>query len=92
MTKIYGPFHEHYRVSLDGHAVPLVELSWNSDDTLELVLDRRFGLTCNQEELQKWLPIVANAMAIGAGYSCHGENSVERNPYKTKVMEIGNEE
>ena len=83
------PGHE---VTIDGYLVPRVEVGEDEETgKWNLFLDRRFGVEAqNIEELDRWLWIVANAMAIGAGYSCHGENSVYRpNPFKLKVMQIG---
>jgi hypothetical protein len=82
-------------VTIDGFAVPGVEVTedratgrWN------VLYDGRFGIIAESlEELQRWLWVVANAQAVGAGYSCHGENSVYRpNPHQMRVLEIGSVE
>lgn len=84
-----------HQVTLDGFKVPRIEVQedpatgrWN------VVYDERFGIVAeNLEEIQRWLWIVANAQAVGEGYSCHGENSVWRpNPHKVQVMCIGSVE
>lgn len=80
------------QVILDGYALPRVEVA--EDDSTgrwNVTYDGRFGVVAESlEELQRWLWLVAQAQAVGEGYSCHGENSVWRpNPHKVRVMEIG---
>ena len=81
-----------HQVTIDGYLVPRVEVGeeletgkWN------LIYDGRFGIVAeNIEELNRWLWIVANAQAVGGGYSCHGEHSTfNPNPHKVKAMCIG---
>jgi hypothetical protein len=86
----YIPPREQRQVTIDGFEVPLIEArEADNGTTCHISLDNRFGIilpaTCAAEVL--WL--VANAMAIGAGYSCHGENSRPVNPYKVRVSAIG---
>lgn len=81
-----------HQVTIDGYDVPRLEVAEDAETgTWHVVYDGRFGIVAeNIEELQRWLWIVANAQAVGAGYSCHGENSIYRpNPHKVKVMCIG---
>jgi hypothetical protein len=85
----YLPSRSIYEVAIDGYAVPYLEARESKDGTAcHVALDDRFGAiipaTCAQEVL--WL--LANALAIGAGYSCHGENSCVHNRYKVRVTEI----
>lgn len=79
-------------VTIEGYQVPRVEVAedaatgrWN------VTYDGRFGVVAESlEELHRWLWIVAQAQAVGAGYSCHGENSVFRpNPHRVRVRQIG---
>ena len=87
MLQILPPMEEGQAVAVDGFLVPRVKVIENKMTGLwYLTLDERFGVSdvCI-EELNRWLWIIANAQAIGAGYSCHGENSIARNPYKTRV-------
>ncbi len=35
----------------------------------------------NPEECERWLPFLANAMAVAAGRTSHGEHSNIRNPH-----------
>ena len=79
-------------VTIDGFLVPRVEVGEDPATGLWcLFLDRRYGTPpVDIDELHRWLPMIANALAIGAGYSCHGENSVWRqNPHKVRVSCVG---
>lgn len=92
MIEILLPRAAGREVTIDGYLVPQIEVGEDpSTGKWCLFLDRRYGTEpVELEELHRWLPIVANALAIGAGYSCHGENSVDRpNPYKVRVSCIG---
>lgn len=88
MLEYLGAFTQH-RIAIDGYAVPKLEAT-ESADGLEcnICLDSRFGATIPAEHAQSVLWLLANALAIGAGYSCHGENSQPVNPFKVKVMGI----
>lgn len=84
-----GPFHEQWKVSLDGFRVPNVSAIPREDGSLALCLDERFLIEGTQEECAKWLWFVAHAMAIGAGYSCFGEGSVkDPNPFRVAMMKM----
>ena len=85
MVELVGPFPEYCKVVLSGYEVPSLK-AYVKGDHIELVLDDRFGVQCSREEIVIMVPMIANAMAIGGGYSCHGENSEEVNPYRRRVM------
>jgi hypothetical protein len=91
MIEIVGPFQE-YKVTLDGFRVPHINAIPMPDDQVEIVLDGRFGMEgpVSREEFNRWLPILANAMAISAGYSCHGENCTLLNQHKIRMSSLGN--
>ena len=89
---ILPPRQPGQQVTIDGFAVPRVEVreitatgQWN------VIYDGRFCVLAEDlEEVNRWLPLIANVQAVAEGYSCHGENSVYRpNPHKLRVMEIG---
>lgn len=86
----YLPQRISRQVTIDGFAVPRVE-AWESDDGIDchITLDGRFGAVVPAVHAQQVIWLLANALAIGAGYSCHGENSIPVNPLKVRVMEIG---
>jgi hypothetical protein len=89
MTIRILPEHAVRMVTLDGYAVPRVAVQeiaatgqWN------VIYDGRFcALAEDLEELNRWLPLIANIQAVAEGYSCHGDNSVYRpNPHQVRVM------
>jgi hypothetical protein len=78
-------------VALDGFAVPRVAVQeiaetgqWN------VVYDDRFCVLAEDlDELNRWLPLLANVQAVAGGYSCHGKNSVRMpNPHAVEVRFI----
>lgn len=88
-TEIIGPFQQ-YRASHCGYEVPYISTYPTADGKLHVVVDNRFGthLPVTKDELDNWMPILANAMAVAAGYSSHGENSVRPNPFKVGMSRI----
>jgi hypothetical protein len=84
-----GPFQEQWKVSLGGYRLPMVSAIPQEDGNICLSLDERYLIEGTPEECAKWLWFVANAMAIGAGYSCFGENSSkDPNPFKVQMARI----
>lgn len=81
-----GPFDVH-KLRLDGYRVPqltgrLVNGVWH------FCLDERFGCEVPEAYGQGVAWMIANALAIGAGYSCFGENSRIANPFKCRMHGI----
>lgn len=79
-------------VTIDGYIVPRVEVREDAaTGQWHLTYDGRFGLVAESlEELNRWLWLVAQAQAVGGGYSSHGRNSVYRpNPHSVRYMCIG---
>jgi hypothetical protein len=71
-------------VHVDGYTVPYIEahvFEGENEGLISLILDNRFGLDTNAEEIERWLPFLANAMAVAAGRTSHGEHSNIRNPH-----------
>ena len=91
MIELLPPRTVGSEVAVDGYAVPRLEVSEDpATGNWHVVYDGRFGIVAESlEELRRWIWIVANAQAIGEGYSCHGENSVYRpNPHRRQIMQI----
>lgn len=90
-AKFVGPFVCH-KISIGGYEVPNITIhrhSGEQDGMVSVVLDNRFGVhAVSEEEAGRWLGLIAHAMAIGAGYSGHGEHSQKMNPYKVQLGEI----
>ena len=82
-----GPFSE-WKIKLDGYRVP--HLSGRVDDKgmFHLCLDERFGAEIPEQYAHQVVWLIANALAIGAGYSCFGDNSQIANPFKCRMSGI----
>lgn len=81
-----GPFHQ-YKVTLDGYRIPrltgrLVDGRWH------FCLDERFGVDVPEQDGPGVAMMIANALAIGSGFTCHGENSQPSNEFKTQMHGI----
>lgn len=86
----YLPPRTERLITIDGYAVPMLEAFETDNGTkTNICLDHRFGITIPADIAQEVLWLLANAVAIGAGYSCHGENSRIANPFKVQVCEVG---
>lgn len=84
---LMGPF-EYYKVVIDGRVIPLLEAHKLNDEKVNLVLDGRFAAACDAADLPQFASLVANALAIGMGYSCLGAESKAR-PFAPVAMHIG---
>ena len=65
-----GPWNT-YDVVVDGRRVPYVEATPLDGGRVDLTLDRRYGLVLSVDEAERFLPFLANAIAIAAGFTCH---------------------
>ncbi len=79
-----GPF-EHHDVVVEGRAVPFLRATPLDGGQIDLVLDRRLGLTLTVAEAERFVPFLADAIAVALGYTSHpdaerdGPN--ERHPF-----------
>lgn len=91
--QIVGPFLPEYRVTIDGFQVPYVNARLLDDGRIDVTVDNRFSMSepVPREEFDRWIHIVANAMAVAAGYSSHGENCTPLNPFTVRMSQIGGE-
>jgi hypothetical protein len=87
-VQILDDFPPEVRLAIDGYLVPNISATALSDGMVSLVLDRRFEIIASRDEVERWLWFVANAMAIGGGYSCFGENSIPIHPYRLQFTGI----
>ena len=65
---IIGPFEE-YRVVIEGRLIPKLTAFREGDDIC-LVLDNRLSISVPKSRAYDIAWLVANALAIGAGYAC----------------------
>lgn len=81
-----GPF-EVNRLTIDGYEIPRLSGALR-DGVWSFTLDNRFA--CDVPEIYghgvAWM--IANAMAIGAEYSCFGENSEPLNQFKRRLSRL----
>lgn len=82
-----GPF-ESYRIVVDGYKVPrltgrLIDGMWS------FTFDNRFCLDVPELYGHGVAWMIANAMAVGAGFTCFGENSAPANEFKGRLHCIG---
>ena len=67
---LIGPFEE-YRVMVDGRIIPGLT-GYQDGDRIALVLDHRFSVSLPESDARSVAWLVANALAIGQGYSHAG--------------------
>lgn len=94
-AEYHGPFvDKYYKITVDGYEVPNIAArkSRLQTDKWELLLDGRFSITVQEKDMQQWLWFLANAMAISAGYTCHGEQSCIANPFKKQLIGLSGAE
>lgn len=86
-----GPFSDtHYCFTVDGYRVPYItgNVANGSETTWNILLDGRWMMEVNQDELQHWIPFLANAMAVSAGYCCFGKLASPRNIFQVRMVGI----
>jgi len=89
-VELVGPFVEEWRVTVRGYRVPHLTAIPSADGaSVSLCLDERFLIVGTDEEVRKWIPFLADAMAVAAGWSCHGEQATPLNRFKTRMTGLG---
>src|SRR5882672_372910 len=85
--EIVGPFLPEHRVTINGYSVPYITVTPTADGRIDLLVDRRFGLDAPVPvaEFNRWIGLLADAMAVAAGYSSHGEHCTPLNPHKARM-------
>ena len=80
-------------LQVDGEVVPYIDVYEHADGTFSLTLDRPgrhsplLGMDVEtEEELLRWAPMLANAMAVAAGRTSHGPHSRPHNPHGGKLV------
>ena len=89
--EVHGPFLPEYRVTLGGYHVPYITAQPTEDGKFFVTVDHRMGmhLPVTKDELDNWMPILANAMAVAAGYPCHGRDLPKMNPFNLRMSSLG---
>jgi len=65
-----GPFQE-YRIILHGHQVPFLHALPRKGEGVHINLDNRFGLDLTPDEAERFIPFLADTIAVALGYTCH---------------------
>lgn len=78
-----GPFSQH-DVVVDGWKVPLLHAhpGGDHDENVMLVVDNRLALTLSVEEAERFVPFLADAIAVALGYTSHPNEDAEHEPVK----------
>ena len=74
-----GPFTQH-EVVVDGWRVPFLHAHpcGENDENIMLVIDDRFAETFSVEEAERFVPFLADAIAVSLGYTCHPNEDAEQ--------------
>ena len=83
---LIGPFEE-WRVVVDGRIIPRLT-GWREGDLVWLCVDRRFAAPFSKEYAHNAASLIAEALAIGAGYSHLGAENKDR-PFAGIATKIG---
>lgn len=73
---LVGPFEE-WRVQVDGRIIPRLT-GFHDGDKIALVVDHRFSASFTKEDAPQAAWLIAQAMAIGAGYASLGAQTKDR--------------
>ena len=73
-----GPFTQH-EVVVDGWSIPFLHAHprGDHDESVMLVLDNRLAATFSVEEAERFVPFLADAIAIALGYTAHPRTDEE---------------
>ena len=74
-----GPFTRH-EVVVDGWSVPHLHAQpcGDNDEHVMLILDSRLAITVSVDEAERFVPFLADAIAVALGYTCHPNEDTER--------------
>ena len=94
-ASIVGPFTEpewSYAV-IEGYKVPyikLLRLGGENDGKIEVHVENTgCCFIIDDSDIDVVLCLLAKAMAVAAGYNKHGEGSEKHNPFKVKMIGLG---
>jgi hypothetical protein len=98
-VEITGPWWPDYKVNVGGFHVPHLTIqppmdnegksAALDDNRIFMICDRRIGIYTTRDELDRWLPFLADCMAVAAGYPCLGATE-KINPFASKAStELG---
>lgn len=82
-----GPFNQ-YKLTLDGYRIPNLEGRQLPSGNWYLALSNSCSIEVPDLYGKGVAWMIANAMAIGAGYTCFGEGAKPLNPFKTRLIHL----
>lgn len=74
-----GPF-QHHDVIVDGWRVPFLQAHMSGEDRVALVIDRRLATELSLDEAERFVPFVADAIAVALGYGAHPDGDTPKPP------------
>lgn len=83
---LIGPFKQ-WRVQVDGRIIPRLT-GYHDGDKIALVVDDRFSHSFAKDDAYQAAWLIANALAIGAGYSHMGAENKDQ-PFAPQGMQLG---
>lgn len=84
---LVGPF-SYYKVVVEGRAIPKLTGYTQDDGRVTLIVDGRFAVDFPADIASSAAWLIANALAIGAGYSHLGATSQDH-PFAPKIAQVG---
>ena len=86
-VEFVGPFH-HHDVVVGGWSVPLLQAQPKPGGQVTLLLDRRFGIDLSVEDAQRFVPFLAEAIAVALGFNAHPSEREPKNlpPLRPRYM------
>jgi hypothetical protein len=69
-VEFVGPV-EQWWVSLNGYRVPFLTALPRNGGVIDLTLDDRYLVTLTVEEADRFIPFIADAIAVARGFACH---------------------
>lgn len=83
---LIGPF-EYHAVVIEGRRIPRLT-AHRTPDGINLIVDDRFCVLLPEDVAADVAWLVANALAVGAGYPCLSAENKDR-PFAPKVFQVG---
>ena len=86
-VEFVGPF-KTWEVVVGGSAVPYLTARPQEDGSVHLSLDHRFALDLSEDEVERVVPFLANAIAVALGYTCHPCQEMPEPPLRREAARM----
>lgn len=88
-----GPFGDgSFLLTIDGLRVPYLKAWDKGGGRWSIVLDEYYAIDTNEEEIERWVRFLADAMARVAGWTCFGEDKKQVDLFNIKLIGISLDE